>query len=89
MIVKTINENLSVACETYSNSRGWGHIVKALWNGREVAERRVKYYNRTWEAYQYQSALQMLVDKMDAEKTIPLKDRLELSRFLAPSRMSL
>lgn len=39
MEIKKINEKLSVGCEVYSNSRAWGHQVKAFYNGQEVEKK--------------------------------------------------
>lgn len=82
MIIKKITDNLSITGEVYSNSRAWGHEVRAIYHGNEIAKNRVRYYNRTWEAYQFQSAWGGLLAKIDKEGRIPLVDRIELARFL-------
>lgn len=76
MRVKKITENLSIGAESFSNSRNWGHEVIAFLNGRKIATKKVFYLNRTWERYQFETALYCLVDALDKEKVIPLKDRL-------------
>ena len=87
MIIKKINDNLSITGEVYSNSRAWGHEVRAIYNGREVAKVRVRYYNRTWERYQFETAWMNLADKLDqASKeqawSVPLADRYNLVTVL-------
>lgn len=62
----------------YSNSKAWGHEVKAFYNGVEVAKNRIRYHNRTWEGYQFASAFLGLVSILDNTKAIPLHDRIEL-----------
>lgn len=53
----------SFACRSWSNNRGWGHEAYLLINGYgEVAKYKTRYYNRTWEAYQYQSVMYGAVD---------------------------
>jgi hypothetical protein len=82
MIIKKINEKLSITGEVYSNSRAWGHEVKAIYNGQEVAKNRIRYYNKTWEGYQFARAWLGLVGILDKTKAIPLKDRLEMARIV-------
>jgi hypothetical protein len=76
MRIKQITDNLSVGVESFSNSRNWGHKVTAFYNGREITTKKVFYLNRTWERYQFESALLCLMDILDNTKIIPLKDRL-------------
>jgi len=75
MIIKKINDKLQITGEVYSNSRAWGHEVRAIYNGIEVAKNRVRYYNRTWERYQFESAWTGLLYKLDIDSIIPLADR--------------
>lgn len=35
----------------------WGHRVKLYKDGTEVAKAVIPYYNRTWERYEYESAM--------------------------------
>lgn len=44
-------------CETWSTSRAWGHKVTMLKNGIECQVNKVRYYNRTWEQWTYQTAI--------------------------------
>lgn len=89
MITKKINENVSVGCAEFMTRKSWGHIVDCFYNGERVEQVRVNYQNRTWESYKYQTALLKLVSKLDKLKTIPLKDRIEMYKFISPSRFSL
>lgn len=53
----TINGvNYSVFGESWGTRTAWGHNAYLLRNGEEISRARVRYYNRTWESYQYQSA---------------------------------
>jgi len=79
MIIKKITEDLSVSGEVYSNSRAWGHEVKAFFRGREVEKNRVRYYNRTWERYTFETAWEGLLSKLDKESYIPLADRVKFA----------
>lgn len=54
---ETINgANYSVLGESWGTRTAWGHNAYLLRNGEEISRARVRYYNRTWECYQYQSA---------------------------------
>lgn len=82
MRIQTITEDLYVTAESFSNSRNWGHEVRAIYQGREVMKHKSFYLNRTWERYQFESALLCLVDKLDSSKAIPLKDRIAFYQFI-------
>lgn len=44
-------------CEYWETSQAWGHKVTMLKNGVEYQTNRVRYYNRTWEMWTYQTAI--------------------------------
>lgn len=79
MQIIKITDKLEITAEIWSNSRSWGHEVKAIWNGNEVSKNRVRYYNRTWERYTFETAWLGLLDKLDKESYIPLADRYALA----------
>lgn len=58
IISKSVNgANFSFVCEGWSNSRAWGHLVVLLdGSGREISRCKIRYYNRTWESWRFQSA---------------------------------
>ena len=62
--VKVRGTNFRFVCESWSNSRAWGHRVVIFENGREVDEAKIRYYNRTWECYTYQSCMQKVVRQL-------------------------
>lgn len=43
--------------------RTWGHRVKLYKDGTEVAKAVIPYYNRTWERYEYESAMREVLYK--------------------------
>ncbi|MBR1698499.1 MAG: hypothetical protein IJ714_01775 [Bacteroidales bacterium] len=40
----------------YETRNSWGHYGYLLQDGHEIARDKIRYYNRTWEAYRFQSA---------------------------------
>ena len=60
----TLNgEDVLINCWTYSYSRGWGHRACLVYVGDRFinAEKRITYYNRTWEAFKYESILNKMI----------------------------
>lgn len=60
--------------EYWEKSYSWGHKSTLLIDGYEWASRTVRYYNRTWESYTYQSAMCGVLAEY---KDIKLKNFLE------------
>lgn len=77
-----INDNLRIEAEYFETRYNWGHKARAIYHGREVADTKIVYQNRTWESYKFQSVMQKLIDLMDEEKIIPLADRYQASRMI-------
>ncbi|MGM9736944.1 MAG: hypothetical protein ACI3ZT_00860 [Candidatus Cryptobacteroides sp.] len=40
----------------YETRNSWGHYGYLMQNGSEIAREKIRYYNRTWEAYRFRSA---------------------------------
>lgn len=73
-------EGLDFLCRHWETSRAWGHEVFVIDGAIEVAHERVRYYNRTWEAYTFQSAMYGAI--CNYEKT-------EIERFLNSKKIAL
>jgi len=78
----TINNNLYFEAWGFETKHNWGHKARAVYQGREVAEVKIVYQNRSWESYKYQSVMEKLIDAMDECKTIPLADRYQASKVI-------
>lgn len=49
-------------CESWSTRNSWGHKVTLYKNDSfEVGRAKVRYYNRAWECYLYQSAIKSVI----------------------------
>lgn len=72
-------------CETWENSRAWGHKVNLFKNGYQISEAKITYINRTWENYRYQScmlkAISQVMDKLIEDIKIDYKNNNNISRL--------
>lgn len=44
-------------CETWETSSAWGHKVTMFRNDYEETSVKIRYYNRTWECFRYQTCI--------------------------------
>lgn len=83
MRVEKVNEDVTLGCEVWSRgSRAWGHKAKVFYKGYEVDSASVRYYNRTWEMFQFDTVKSCLMNKLDKSKALPLSDRIAIARFI-------
>ena len=52
----------NIVNESWETSRAWGHKSTLVASWGEVESRKIRYYNRTWESYTYQSCMSGLLD---------------------------
>lgn len=80
-------------CSGYETNYSWGHEVELYVHGVRVLKTRKRYYNRTWEAYEYQSvmrdALARYKDAMLAEILTKHKIENGLERLSAKRKKQL
>ena len=60
-----------IVCAAQKTRNGFRHLVRYMRNGNEIASKSVYYLNRTWERFEYETAIRGLLDKMgmsDADK---------------------
>ncbi len=58
-----IDEYLTVECKQQRTSYGFRHLATIYHKGRQIGSAKACYYNRTWEAYEYQSVIQAAIKK--------------------------
>lgn len=65
MLDKKDFENVFFNCEYYETRNSWGHRgeVRIPTQCSGIVKDKIRYYNRTWERYTYQSLLLGLLDK--------------------------
>lgn len=52
----------NIVNEYWETSNSWGHKSTLIAPWGEVESRKVRYYNRTWESYTYQTCMSGLLD---------------------------
>ena len=54
----------NIVNETWETSRAWGHKSTLVAPWGEVESHKVRYYNRTWESYTYQTCMGGLLNSI-------------------------
>lgn len=70
-------ETIRFYCDTTNTRNGFCHHVFADGGGKEHEHTRVSYYNRTWESFQYETALYRAIDKFPKSVREPLRLEVE------------
>lgn len=74
----TVNgEKISFFCNTTNTKNGFCHHVYVIGGGKDYEYTRVSYYNRTWESFQYETALYRAIDKFPKSIREPLRLEVE------------
>lgn len=64
--LKTIEgDEIYISCHTYEHATGWGHrgSIINIGNCWPDFTKRITYYNRTWEAFTYESLIYKLISE--------------------------
>lgn len=65
----------TLVCESWTDRSGWGHKVTLYRNDTvTVGSYKVRYYNRTWESYLYQSAIKGVIYNVMKALETTIKD---------------
>lgn len=70
-------EKISFFCNTTNTKNGFCHHVYVIGEGKDYEHTRVSYYNRTWESFQYETALYRAIDKFPKSVREPLRLEVE------------
>lgn len=83
-----ITDKLAIGAEYYETSRSWGHKAH-LYRVRTpeqddllIESEKIRYYNRTWESYQFQCVMQSVVNKALQHKLITKKEAQVCQKYL-------
>ncbi len=66
-----ISNTEKIVGHTQSTRNGFRHLVEFVVNDRVVESRSVSYLNRTWESYNYETAIKELLRKMVKNRDLP------------------
>ena len=70
----TVNgEHIYFYCSTTYTKNGFCHHVYTVGGGKDYEHSRVSYYNRTWESFEYETALLHAVEKFPKNLRVPLR----------------
>ena len=80
----------NIVNESWATSNSWGHKSTLIASWGEVERKKVRYYNRTWEDYTYQTCMSNLLDTI-LEKNLKsyithYKEKNGISRLLADKK---
>jgi len=50
--------------ESWETRNAWGHKTTLIRNGYDYGEHKVRYYNRTWERYTYETCMRGAVEEL-------------------------
>ena len=83
-----VNDKLCMGAETYRTRYSWGHkahlyrVRRPEHNDELIESVKVTYYNRTWERYEFESALYQLVDKALKNREITKDEHKTLTEYI-------
>ena len=66
-------EHVYFTCDTTNTKNGFCHHVFASGGGKYYEHSRLSYLNRTWESFEYETALLHAVDKFPKSMRGPLR----------------
>ncbi len=65
-----ITKKLEVKAETWETRRSWGHKAELRLGGEVIATNRIRYYNRTWEPWQYHDVIAGLYEQAKSKRLL-------------------
>jgi hypothetical protein len=73
-----LTENIQAVADYGKTRNGFKHEATILKNGSQVGFAKVNYLNRTWEAYEYQTAIQKAIDN----STLSAEEKKKLTEII-------
>lgn len=68
MEIRTIKcksgKEYQIVNESWETRNSWGHKSTLIAPWGEVESKKVRYYNRTWESYRYQTCMSLLINSI-------------------------
>ena len=60
-----VNENIEIVCDWVNTRYGFRHDARLFVNGYEKEKAKCCYYNRTWERFEFETAILKLLEQTD------------------------
>lgn len=89
-----INDKLAIGAETYETRHSWGHkahlyrVHTPKHDDELIESDKITYYNRTWEAYEFESILYHLVEKALKNRVITKDEAETCNTFIKDPKRS-
>lgn len=89
--------DFTLFCSNWKTRNSWGHEVHFFRGNNQIGVVRVRYFNRTWESYEYRTALRLVImeavnrakalareafKRLNGDKIITKKRAAEFSAYL-------
>jgi len=58
-----VNDHVEIVCESVNTSYGFRHDARLFVDGYEVEKAKACYHNRTWERFQYETVVLVLLEQ--------------------------
>lgn len=69
-----LGNNTKIVGKTQNTRNGFRHLVEFYRGNRLIESRSVSYLNRTWESYNYETAIKRLLEKMVKNRELSKND---------------
>lgn len=66
-------KNFTILCDYWGTRNSWGHEAALYVDSKKIKSYKIRYYNRTWEAYTFQSVINSCIYSVIKELTEELK----------------
>jgi hypothetical protein len=76
---KIAGSEYQAVCRSEGTRSGFRHLASLFRDGSEIASTKICYINRTWEAYQFASVLQNLINRSGLEDKVKAKLQAKVS----------
>lgn len=63
MKIFKLDEAYSIVCEWQNTRYGFRHMAILHFKDKEIDRTKICYYNRTWESFEFQSVLEVMITK--------------------------
>jgi len=88
MKIFRINKNMEIICRAERTRSGFRHLATLLVNGIEQEKSKCCYINRTWESYEFQSVMDILIDKALKNKAISKQEENICRKFIREGKQA-